>query len=64
MSEPEGNNIVSGPMHYWSLGLTKRELFAAMAMQGIGLGASGMGHEHIAAVAVGLADSLIAELAK
>lgn len=49
---------------YMAQGLTKRELFAAMAMQGFGLGNKGMSDEHICALAVAMADALIAELAK
>lgn len=55
-------------------GLTKRELFAAMAMQGLLADSCGNGVEsvvpdghdlaHIASVAVKCADALLAELAK
>jgi len=45
-------------------GLTKRELFAAMAMQGLmGLPIE-MSHEMVASSAVTQADALLAELAK
>jgi hypothetical protein len=49
-----------GPM---DPGLTKRELFAAMAMQGI-VSASGHGPKICAERAVECADALIAELSK
>lgn len=47
-------------------GLTKRELFAAMAMQGlcVDTGTAGMKLDALAAQSVELADSLLAELAK
>ena len=47
-------------------GLTKRELFAAMAMQGIASHgtAPGITDADVAEVACGLADALIAELNK
>lgn len=48
-----------------SLGLTKREYFAAMAMQGILSNASGLGEpEHWVRFAVKYADALIKELSK
>lgn len=49
----------------WNLGLTKRELFAALAMAGI-LAHSNWQAEPVpgAAAAVGYADALLAELAK
>lgn len=48
------------------LGLTKRELFAAMAMQGICASepSEKLDYEHTAHFAVEHADALIAELAK
>lgn len=47
-------------------GLTKRELFAAMAMQGLcaDTGTAGMKLDALAAQSVELADSLLAEPAK
>lgn len=45
-------------------GLTKREYFAAMAMQGILSGAQYIDYEKFAKVAVESADALIAELNK
>lgn len=47
----------------YDLGLTKRELFAAMAMQGL-LAASDVAHGAIPSTAVRMADRLLAELAK
>jgi hypothetical protein len=70
-------NSSSGPVAYekdgYSGGLTKRELFAGMAMQGIASSTSSLGgsghlfHEHessVAKVAVEYADALITELEK
>lgn len=49
-----------------SAGLTKREMLAAMAMQGVMFHAdfANCGPEPVAAAAVELADALLAELAK
>ena len=51
-------------VHHAETGLTKRELFAAMAMQGILAGNDEYGGRKLAEVAVGFADALIAELDK
>lgn len=50
----------------YSPGLTKREMLAAMAMQGVMFHAdfANCGPEPVAAAAVELADALLAELAK
>jgi hypothetical protein len=59
-------SIESGEPSYNNPGLTKRELFAAMAMQGIQANpdCSGWAHADIAGAAVRAADALIAELNK
>jgi len=51
--------------HHAETGLTKRELFAAMAMQGM-LGQSGgtVATSYMATLAINHADALIAELCK
>lgn len=46
------------------LGLTKRELFAAMAMQGLTTDDGSTPDKQIARLAVGRADALLAELEK
>ncbi len=54
----------TGSYSGWEIGLTKRELFAAMAMQGLmGLPVQ-MSHAVASHVAVEAADALLAELAK
>lgn len=45
-------------------GLSKREYFAAMAMQGLRADQNGFDSEQIARIAVSDADALLAELAK
>lgn len=53
------------PLHEGAFpGLTKRELFAAMAMQGLAADPEPRGGMEAASVAVEWADALIAELAK
>lgn len=47
-----------------SAGLTKREYFAAMAMQGLAANPDPISTSGIARIAVSLADALIAELNK
>lgn len=63
----EAAEFVSG-VHPQRLGLTKRELFAAMAMQGLCAPGEARVHgsdvEYLALVAVKSADALLAELAK
>jgi hypothetical protein len=49
-------------VHY--CGLTIREHFAAMAMQGLAANGGFSSNEQIAIIAVGIADALIAELSK
>lgn len=59
--------VVTGPMCEVHEGLTKRELFAAMAMQGILMqeqSATVLSDDEIAAAAVRQADALIKELGK
>jgi hypothetical protein len=67
-----------GDIEWGSFGLTKREMFAAMAMQGLlsnsggpiqangmtGWGLTNVTHDQVAAVAARFADALLAELAK
>ena len=48
--------------NYFNAGLTKREYFAAMAMQGLCALQNMKDDEHIAEIAVTLADELIDEL--
>ena len=67
----DDNGAPRDPYGYgWSVdphpGLTKRELFAAMAMQGLcaDTGTAGMKLDALTAQSVELADSLLAELAK
>lgn len=55
--------IVNGYPILEYIGLTKRELFAAMAMQGI-LSKDGYFFSEVAGHAVGIADDLIKELEK
>lgn len=52
--------------HNWATGLTKRELFAAMAMQGLLSNGSLVNHpdEQYIIGSVKAADALLAELAK
>lgn len=57
----DGNDPVYPSTAAWSSALTKRELFAAMAMQGA---IEHCAFEDVATVAVELADALIAELNK
>lgn len=54
------------PSHYRASedGLTKRELFAAMAMQGMAMRVKSIFDHELAGHSVRLADALIAELAK
>ncbi len=60
----EGNKPII-PQGFSSIGLTKRELFAAMAMQGmLANGATYGNHEEFATWSVKSADALLAELAK
>jgi hypothetical protein len=58
------HGIQTGGCSGWKIGLTKRELFAALAMQGLmGLPVE-MSHVVVARSAVEQADALLAELAK
>ena len=43
------------------IGMTLRDYFAAAVLAGNSLGAAGMGHEHIAALAYCLADAMLEE---
>ena len=64
---PRSDVVRNGVVHEWAeMGLTKRELFAAMAMQG-SLGGEPGSHlepRRLAIESVRHADALIAELAK
>lgn len=52
-----------GPItHHGAEGMTIREYAAIAALQSIGTGSAGMSTENIAALAVELADALLAEL--
>ena len=57
-----GNNLVF-PVND-QIGLTKREYFAALAMQGILASAPGWRKDEAAQFSLGYADALIAELSK
>ncbi len=60
-----GNPLTGEHRHVVSYGLTKRELFAAMAMQGIASCDSGTSDpERIAKYSLKVADALIAALSK
>ncbi len=60
------NDHIFGGIQLTALGLTKREYFAAMAMQGTIAGSQGLDitSEQFAAISIKLADALIAELSK
>ncbi len=61
----DGNDPVYPSTAAWSSALTKRELFAAMAMQGLlADSAISASYEEISESAVGHADALIAEINK
>jgi hypothetical protein len=49
---------------WWEIGLTKRELFAAMAMQGMAAIDAEWIPEYVAGTALRMADALLSELAK
>ena len=65
ISEEQADRLEEGVDIYY--GLTKREYFAAKAMQGYAggkyTGQSGMPHEVIASWSVGMADALLSALA-
>ncbi|MDR1938182.1 MAG: hypothetical protein LBQ73_06775 [Tannerellaceae bacterium] len=56
-----GNTLTDGSFLYGNFGLTKREHFAAMAMQGV-IANDYLAAKDTAKVAVGYADALLLEL--
>lgn len=58
------DGVQTGSKQGIAIGLTKRELFAAMAMQGLLACPEGIGVDYMASNAVTCADALLTELLK
>jgi hypothetical protein len=63
MSPKENGDLAAYPSERWAVGLTKRELFAAMMMEAmVANGEIPVSKQSVAECAVNYADALLAEL--